>query len=190
MSAIEHDRWVLEPLGDGKVRIRHKDWDHLDVEVPVEVLEKGVALVRGSQQELIKGVMETLTTEIHAYRGEAINRAVSAVVGAAVALEKVGLLDAERSELWQAAAREIGSLRKTRMNQVALGDATSRTLDEEDQQAGTQLARRLKLNPHRIVRAFLAALEDANQHDMSRAVEAKWKRLTKGAVCHDPKLDL
>ena len=65
MSAIEHDRWVLEPLGDGKVRIRHKDWDHLDVEVPVEVLEKGVALVRGSQQELIKGVMETLTTLAH-----------------------------------------------------------------------------------------------------------------------------
>lgn len=48
----------------------------------------------------------------------------------------------------------------------------------DDRQYGAHVARKLKLNPYRIVEAFLGALEDANQHDFYRIVEAEWRWLT------------
>lgn len=43
---------------------------------------------------------------------------------------------------------------------------------------GLTVATRMKMDPTNIVKVFLYALEDANQHDMTREVVRAWKHLT------------
>lgn len=65
--------------------------------------------------------MESAIKAIRAYRGAAIERAVYGAIGAATALERVGLLSTEDGANWCAAARKAGEEQTARAEPKAPG---------------------------------------------------------------------
>lgn len=59
--------------------------------------------------------METAIKVIGAYKGEAIERAVYGAIGAATALERIGLLSMDDGADWCAAARKAGEAQQIKI---------------------------------------------------------------------------
>lgn len=79
--------------------------------------------VKCAQAEIMtpKRAMETAIRTISAYKGEAIDRAVHGAIGAATALERVGLLSTEDGANWCAAARKAGIDQQAKMERKTSG---------------------------------------------------------------------